>query len=360
MTELRNLEATLSPLRERAGEADAVPTWPAESWQALCRGGVTGWCIPQEYGGLGWSARQHLEGNERLAGACLTTCFILSQRDAACRRLLVSGRTDLCRELLPALATGEQFATVGLSQLTTSRQHVQPALQARESKDGFVLDGYIPWVTGADRADFFVIGAVLEDDRQILTVLPHHLPGVTVGTPLELMALQGSLTAEVRCQNVVVERRWLLAGPVAKVMASGGRGGAGGLETSCLALGLAGAAIEHLQREATSRAELANIAQRLEQTRREVRQEIHRLADLRESPENMAAASAALRAQANALVLRATQAALTASKGAGFLRSHPAQRWARQALFFLVWSCPRPATDALFEFLAPGGQCPLE
>jgi hypothetical protein len=60
-----------------------------------------------------------------------------------------------------------------------------------------------------------------------------------------------------------------------------------------------------------------------------------------------------LRAQANALVLRAAQAALTASKGTGFLRSHPAQRWVRQAHFFLVWSCPRPAVDATLEALLP-------
>ena len=42
-----------------------------------------------------------------------------------------------------------------------------------------------------------------------------------------------------------------------------------------------------------------------------------------------------------------------AAKGAGFVRPHPAQRWARQALFFLVWSCPRPAAEALLEELAP-------
>jgi butyryl-CoA dehydrogenase len=62
--------------------------------------------------------------------------------------------------------------------------------------------------------------------------------------------------------------------------------------------------------------------------------------------------AANLRAKANTLVLRATQAALTASKGTGFLRDHPAQRWARQALFFLVWSCPRPAADATLAYLA--------
>jgi hypothetical protein len=65
--------------------------------------------------------------------------------------------------------------------------------------------------------------------------------------------------------------------------------------------------------------------------------------------------TAALRANANTLVLRATQSALTAAKGVGFVRPHPAQRWARQALFFLVWSCPRPAAEATIEYLL--GEC---
>ena len=63
-----------------------------------------------------------------------------------------------------------------------------------------------------------------------------------------------------------------------------------------------------------------------------------------------------VRAGANSLVLRSTQAYLTASKGTGFLRSEPAQRWARQALFFLVWSCPAPIAQAAIRDLA--GLCP--
>jgi hypothetical protein len=58
-----------------------------------------------------------------------------------------------------------------------------------------------------------------------------------------------------------------------------------------------------------------------------------------------------LRARVNTLVLQATQATLTACKGTGFLRSHPTQRWARQALFFLVWSCPWPVAAATIEYL---------
>src|SRR5207247_7757931 len=87
--------------------------------------------IPREYGGDGWTGSRLLEGYEQLAGACLTSCFILSQRDGACRRIRDSGNAPLCQELLPPLARGERFATVGLSHLTTSRQHVQPALTAK-------------------------------------------------------------------------------------------------------------------------------------------------------------------------------------------------------------------------------------
>jgi butyryl-CoA dehydrogenase len=61
---------------------------------------------------------------------------------------------------------------------------------------------------------------------------------------------------------------------------------------------------------------------------------------------------AVVRGQANALVLRLTQAYLTARKGSGFLREDPAQRWARQALFFLVWSCPSPVAQAAIRDLA--------
>src|SRR5207244_4444699 len=112
----------------------------------------------------------------------------------------------------------------------------------------------------------------------ILAVLPGDLGGVSIGPPLELMALQGSLTAEIHCNNVVLDSTLVLAGPAEGVMA-GGRGGTGGLETSCLALGLAGAAVDYLSGEANARPELRLSADRLEQTRQGLRQEMHNLAE---------------------------------------------------------------------------------
>jgi hypothetical protein len=59
----------------------------------------------------------------------------------------------------------------------------------------------------------------------------------------------------------------------------------------------------------------------------------------------------ALRVDCTRLVLKATQAALAVAKGTGFVVPHPAQRWVRQAQFFLVWSCPQPVAGALLDEL---------
>src|SRR5262249_11308981 len=159
----------------------------AASWDVLRKIGATRWSIPKAHGGEQIAGQDLLVRYEELASACLTTCFILSQRDAACRRLRASGNDELCAELFPQLASGEHFITVGRAQLTTSRQHTKPAVTARDDGGDFVIDGVIPWVTGAPRAQHLIVGAVT-DGGQILAVLPTHLPGVAVGPPLELAA----------------------------------------------------------------------------------------------------------------------------------------------------------------------------
>jgi alkylation response protein AidB-like acyl-CoA dehydrogenase len=343
-----SLEDALHVLSEHAADADGTTAWPEASWDALRCAGVAGWTVPKAYGGMELGPLELLEGYLRLAGACLTTCFLLSQRDAAVRRIRDSGNEELRRQLLPPLARGERFATVGLSQLTTSRQHTRPALVARLEGGQLVLDGVMPWVTGAARADHFVTGASLDDGRQVLLAVPRDVRGLTVAEPMQLAALDGSLTTEVRCARAAVDRSWLLAEPAEQVMGSG-RGGTGGLETSALALGLAAAAAAYLRRESEKRTEWRASAQACTESGTTLWDRLLQLARGGGSP----AETADLRAQANALVLRASQLALAAAKGAGFLRGHPAQLWARQALFFLVWSCPRPALEGTLSYLQP-------
>jgi alkylation response protein AidB-like acyl-CoA dehydrogenase len=144
----------------------------------------------------------------------------------------------------------------------------------------------------------------------------------------------------VHCREVSVDRRWLLFGPVENVIRQG-NAGAGGVHTSAVALGLAAGAIEFLLSEARRRADLGPAAESLQVERLALADDL--LAAARGEP---ACSAENLRSRANSLALRASQAALTAAKGAGFIQGHPAGRWCREALFFLVWSCPQGVAAA--------------
>lgn len=342
------LDAIANLLKDRARSADEESQWPQASLTALREGGVTAWAVPQAFGGEGRDGPVLLAGYERIASLCLTTAFILSQRDAATRRLRECQNSLAQRQFLPALARGTCFTTVGLSQLTTSRQHVRAPLVAQKHGDTFILNGMMPWVTGACQAEVLITGALTEEGSQLLIALPRLAPGVEIEPAMELMALQGSLTASVRCDRIEIAPEWILEGPTEKIMA-GSRSGTGGLETSCLALGLTGAAVEFLEKEAAARPDLVTNANRLRQALELQRTRLFDLAERTPTAED----AAQLRSRANALVVSATQAALLASKGTGFLRQHPAQRWVRQALFFLVWSCPRAVAEATMSYLTP-------
>lgn len=334
-------------LTANAENADRLADWPASSWDVLKEAGVLGWSIPSEFHGAGLGAIDGLTGLEEIASCCLTTAFILSQREAAVRQLL-KGPDRLKEEYLPRVASGTAFATVGLSQLTTSRQHGSAAVTVQTRPGGKLrLRGEIPWVTAADRADAIIVGARLEDSRQILIAVPSTEFAGHIAPPLPLSSLVGSRTSLVECNDISVDPGWILMGPSEHVM---GKVGGGGLETSCLAIGLAAAAIQYIEQESVARPFLAASAAQLRSTIDQCRTRLHQLSGGPVDPEEVLR----LRTDCTRLTLRATQAGLTIAKGNGFLSTHPAQRWARQALFFLVWSCPRPIAEGILASLVAG------
>ncbi len=204
-----------------------------------------------------------------------------------------------------------------------------------------VLDGLSPWVTGAAYADWIVTGATLSDHRQVLLVVPRELPGVEVQPTLELVGLSASRTGPVRFHEVRVPRAWLLAGPAQQVMQSGVGASSGGLQTSTLAAGLSDAAITYLEQESTVAHGTGPSCRVVAQQWSRLREDLLQAAAGRSDQTNEQ-----LRTRANSLVLRSTHAALSAAKGAGYVQEHPVGRWCREALFFLVWSCPQSVQQA--------------
>jgi alkylation response protein AidB-like acyl-CoA dehydrogenase len=352
-TEDDPLADSIAILRDRLadedGRADLAGKWPEALWNLLKNAGAARWSLPQQYGGSPVSRPLLVQRYALLAAGSLTAVFILSQHDAAIRRL-ANAESGASERWLRAVGEGRAFVTVGISHLTTSRRSGVTASEIAPGR--YRLDGAMPWVTAAAPAALFVTGAVLDDRRQMFIALPADRPGVSVHPPFPLAALQASCTAQVDLDSVYVDSADLLAGPAADLSAQPGAVGTAGLETSALALGQARAALEAIVKLAPERCELSEPVDLLCDHWQSLWR--HLMALAHGAPD--AGPASQLRTQANSLVLRATQAYLTASKGTGFLLTEPAQRWARQALFFLVWSCPAPVANAAIRDLA--GICP--
>ncbi len=339
-------DPALGPLCEQleslAPSLDHPGAWPAEQLEACGRHGIFEWFIDRSQGGQGWSDADVARGYLRLSAACLTTTFVITQRTGACRRIAQAEHDWARTECLPDLVAGRRFATVGISHLTTSRRHLKrPVLVAEQRRGCLVLNGYSPWVTGAAHADWIVTGAAMEGGAQVLVAVPRDLPGMTIEHPVDLVSLAASQTGPVRFTEAEVSDRWILAGPAADIMKGGVGARSGGLQTSTLAAGLADSAIRYIEQEATGRNELSTAG-------RPLREQWNRLVDdlLNVAAGEAVCSNQVLRSRANSLVLRATQSALAVAKGAGYVVGHPVGRWCREALFFLVWSCPQPVMAA--------------
>ncbi len=338
-------DPALGELATRLGELAAGATeeqWPEQQLVLCGQYAVFEWFASQDFGGQGWSDADIFRGYLELSAACLTTVFVITQRTGACRRIEAAQSEAARVRYLPGLISGELFATVAISHLTTSRRHLdQPVLRAEETPDGILLDGFSPWVTGAAQADVVVTGATLEDGRQLLVALPMDTPGVSVSPAARLVGLSGSQTGPMELDRVRVDRKWLLAGPHEGVMSQGSGANTGGLQTSALALGLAGAAVTFVENESAKRTHLSSPAAALRDEWQILKADLLKMAAGEPVQTNDA-----LRTSANSLVLRASQAALATAKGTGYVASHDVGRWCREALFFLVWSCPQPVMTA--------------
>jgi alkylation response protein AidB-like acyl-CoA dehydrogenase len=345
--ELPNLREVLPGIASRADRLDVTGDWPDEDLRILASLGAMRWAVPLEHGGEDLSPIELHFRYEAIASASVTTALILTQRDSAVSLIALSEASLLRNELLPKLASNELFTTVGIAQLTTSRQrNVTPVVRASRVDGGYQVDGEIPWASGAGHANFIVGGAVLDDRRQILFALPTNLPGVTVPPPMPLIALRGSHTTSVVCRGVYVDDRHILIGPVEQALAT--RRKHLPIGQAFIAMGLTRGALNLIHQIDSDAARDAHA--KLEAQHTQLRGEVLDFCN----PAGQAdpARGPVLRGRCIDLALRATHAAVSLYKGTALLEGHPAQRLAREAMFLLVWSCPTPVVDCTLDLLS--------
>lgn len=322
-------------IRESLADVDEC-AWPEAALGVLTQHNVWANSVSAKWGGAGASSVTRLEAYERVAAGSLSLALILTQHDAACELLGDCENEAVARALLPRCARGDALLTVGISQLTTSRQRKAPAMRARAAGDSFVFDGVMPWVTSGGHADHVVTGAVLADGRQVLACVPIEAEGIRVGERFSLMALSSSYTCPVYCEDATIGRPLIIRGPTANVLAR--RAPVKGLTVTSVGLGHARAMIELCgDYVATLPGPAETALGAIEHRLAELRARLLEAARTAGDPE-VETPTTPIRAEVNDLLARVAATLMTLAKGSGYVSGERPERLVREAMFFCVWS----------------------
>ncbi|CAN5166378.1 acyl-CoA dehydrogenase family protein [soil metagenome] len=297
----------------------------------LAGAGLYGVAGPESITGAEPSAAVYREVAEVLSGADGNTWFVWLQHHAVVKMLAASADGDLARRWLPLLCAGTTQAGVAYSHLRSS----EVVISATRMDGGWRLSGTAPWCTGWDLLDVVLVGATTTDDEVVFALVPmREGDGMAPGPTLDLAAMGGTRTVELHLDGyVVVDPDVVLRMPRAAWAATDAAAGANVQPST---FGIARAALAELagRDEATA----TSLSSRLNEVRRRAYGFMDGVPAGDALDERLA-----LRAEALLLGVEATSALVASVGGRAMTRDHPAQRWAREALFHLVFAQTRPA-----------------
>jgi clorobiocin biosynthesis protein CloN3 len=197
-------------------EQGAEHVFTRTRWKEAARLGLTGLCVPAEFGGGGLGALDTSLCLEAFGRGCADTglVFAVAAHLLACAVPIRDFAGPGVRaDLLGGLASGELIAANAMTEdeagsdigalATVARREGGHAGErtGEDGADGYVLDGEKSFASNAPAADVIVTYATTDARAGFLGLtafaVPRDLPGVTVSEPLRKMGLHGCTAGRV-------------------------------------------------------------------------------------------------------------------------------------------------------------------
>lgn len=197
---------------EQAGRA------PTEIVDGLAELGLFGMLVPAEYGGLDLDAVSYGIVFEEISRAWMGIAGFLGTHSLATNLLARHGTAEQRERLLPALATGERRAALGLTEPGAGSDLQGITTRAVRDGSSYVLDGVKTWLTNANIADPLVILCVTDPTARprhggiSLLLVDADSEGLSVGRDIPKLGYKGTESNEVVFDNVRVPVENLLGG----------------------------------------------------------------------------------------------------------------------------------------------------
>jgi 3-sulfinopropanoyl-CoA desulfinase len=335
---------------ERAARWDEREEYPWDNVKDLAVAGFMGMTIPREHGGGDRPLLDVVLVIEEIARACGVTARIVVEGNlGVVGALRAYGTEAQKRRYFPWVLEGEKPA-IAITEPEAGSAATDMLTRAEETPDGFRLTGHKRYITGAGTSRIYLVYARFGEragaDGIGGVFVERDTPGFRLGRREFMMGLRGIPEGELHFEGCVVPRENLLVGPgdgFKKLMRAynGQRLGA-----ATVALGLAQGAYERALAYSTERQQfgrpiadfqgirwkLADMAVRLDAARLLIHRAAAR-AD-RGFPDALEAAKAKTFTAEMAQFV--TGEALQIHGAAGYGRSLPLERMARDARMFAI------------------------
>jgi len=197
------------------GQAYVDGRFPRELIPGMAKLGLLGANLPEEFGCAGLNNVAYgLIMQELERGDSGIRSFASVQGSLAMYPIYAFGSDDQKRRWLPALASGKDIGCFGLTEPDYGSNPAGMITTAKETKDGWVLNGTKMWITNGSQATVAVVWAKigdLKDPKSIRGfVVPKSVKGFTAKDQKGKLSLRASDTSELVFEDVHLPKDALL------------------------------------------------------------------------------------------------------------------------------------------------------
>ncbi len=181
-------------------------TFPSELPARFGELGIFGSTIPEEYGGGGMNSicygliNQELERGDSAVRSCVSV-----QSSLVMYPIWQYADEELKRKWLPRLASGESLGCFGLTEPDYGSNPSGMLTNARETDNGYVLNGAKMWITNGTLADVAVVWGKLDGVIRGF-VVEKGTPGFTAPEMKGKHSLRASVTSELVFQDCEIPK----------------------------------------------------------------------------------------------------------------------------------------------------------